>query len=67
MKNLIVTTKGRRRRGEGEERRGLCGIYNGKKLRITHASGEKCATQLFKEIHVGNASPAQSKRNEKER
>ena len=25
---------------------------------MTHASGEKCATQLFTEMHVGNASPA---------
>ncbi len=25
---------------------------------MTHASGEKCATQLFMEMHVGNASPA---------
>jgi hypothetical protein len=32
----------------------------------THASGEKCATQLFTEMHVGNASPAQRER-ERER
>lgn len=29
---------------------------------MTHASGEKCATQLFTETDVGNASPAQWER-----
>jgi hypothetical protein len=33
-----------------------------KKRKSTHASGEKCATQLFTEMHVGNASPTYRER-----
>ena len=31
----------------------------------THASGEKCATQLFTEMHVGNARPAPQRERKK--
>ena len=33
-------------------------VLGEKKKPKTHASGEKCATQLFTEMHVGNARPA---------
>lgn len=67
MENLlIVATTGRRKRGQGKTS-WVMWCYDSRKLRITHASGEKCATQLFTEIHAGNASPAQLERNEKER
>jgi hypothetical protein len=63
----------KRAKGEKEgacgKRRGVKGFFTIEEKTMTHASGEKCATQLFTEMHVGNASPARwvREQNEKEK